>query len=346
MIEQSPKVSIVVAVYNIEKYIREALDSVVNQTLSDIECICVNDCSTDNSLAILNEYAQKDSRIKVFSMDKNSGPGVVRNYGLEKATGEYIMILDPDDFLEPEACEVAYKQISKNNNDLVIFSNYQYNDVNKTRKEYPKRIRPFVEQFDNPNICLKDFNKSFFYTGCTWSQIYKRSFLMENDIKYLDTYVCEDAFFLVKAYVCSSSISVIPKPLYNYRCARPGSSTANEKRWEQVLLGKFAPLECIDASPHKEVFRKMYLQNLVKSSQYYAGLYAKNNLKISIMYSRKLQKYFIDLDKRYQLKNYVDRKTYKKLKKIIRASDFDIIFKCWLLKNKMFLKKICSSICK
>ncbi len=337
--KNQPKVSIIVAVYNTAKYIREALDSVVNQTLVDIECICVDDCSTDDSFAILNEYAQKDSRIKVFQMEQNSGPGVVRNFAIEKAIGEYIMILDPDDFLELDACEVAYDQISKNENDVVIFSNYQYNDLTQTRKEYPKRVIPFLEKLDDPKINLKEFDKTYFYTGCTWAQVYKRSFLIENDIKYLNISMCEDTVFLVKAYVCSSSISVIKKPLYNYRCARPGSATVNVKNWQQIFTGKFAALECIEESPYKEVFRKMYLQNLINSTQYYAGLYAGIDLKVSIEYVKKMREYFIDLDSKYDLPNYVDNKTYKKMKKITKLTNTQIDLKCLVQRSKAFTKK-------
>ena len=115
-----PKVSVIIPVYNVEKYLHQCLDSVANQTLKDIEIICVNDCSKDNSLDILNEYAKKDSRIKIINFEENKGPGVARNAALDIAQGEYIMFLDPDDWYELNACETAYNQIVENNNDIVV----------------------------------------------------------------------------------------------------------------------------------------------------------------------------------------------------------------------------------
>ena len=93
-----PEVSIIIPVYNVEKYIRQALDSVVNQTFKDIEIICVDDCTPDRSFEIVREYAAKDTRIKLLSLSENSGGGTARNRALETASGRYVMFLDPDDY--------------------------------------------------------------------------------------------------------------------------------------------------------------------------------------------------------------------------------------------------------
>jgi len=100
-----PLLTIAVAVYNTEKYLRECLDSVVDQTYRNLEIICVNDCSTDNSLEILEEYATKDKRIKIIINEKNLGLGVTRNVGMEAAHGEYILFIDSDDWLDLTTCE-------------------------------------------------------------------------------------------------------------------------------------------------------------------------------------------------------------------------------------------------
>ena len=91
------KITVIIPVYNVEKYLQKALDSIINQTLKDIEIICVDDCSTDSSFEILQEYGQKDSRIKILQTDANSGPGIARNKALDIAQGEYILFVDPDD---------------------------------------------------------------------------------------------------------------------------------------------------------------------------------------------------------------------------------------------------------
>ena len=99
-----PKVSIIVPTYNVEQYLREAMDSIINQTLKDIEIICIDDGSTDNSGKILDEYASKDSRVKVIHK-KNGGYGKAMNVGLDNATGEYVGIVEPDDYIEPDMYE-------------------------------------------------------------------------------------------------------------------------------------------------------------------------------------------------------------------------------------------------
>ena len=125
-----PKVSIIVPVYNVEKYLCQCLESLVHQTLTDIEIICVNDGSTDNSLGILNKYAQLDSRIKVFSQ-KNQGVSSARNLGLEKVNGEYITFVDSDDWIELNACEILYNTAQERNTDILLCSYYNYDNNRK-----------------------------------------------------------------------------------------------------------------------------------------------------------------------------------------------------------------------
>ena len=117
---ENPKISVIIPVYNVEKYLRECLDSVVNQTMRDIEIICINDGSTDNSLDILKEYAAKDDRIIVINQT-NGWLSAARNSGLKIARGEYIQFVDSDDYLELNACETAYKYALQYNADVVVF---------------------------------------------------------------------------------------------------------------------------------------------------------------------------------------------------------------------------------
>lgn len=104
-----------------KKYVKKCIESVVNQTLKNIEIICINDCCTDNSMIEVEKFAKNDSRIRILNHLENKGLGPARNTGLDAATGKYIMFLDSDDWLELNACEVAYKQMSLNSNDFVYF---------------------------------------------------------------------------------------------------------------------------------------------------------------------------------------------------------------------------------
>ena len=107
-----PKVSVIVPVYNTEKYLPQCLDSIINQTFTDFECICINDGSTDNSLSILEEYAKKDSRIRIISQ-KNAGLSNVKNVGIKNATGIYITFIDSDDFVSLDYIEKLFKCIDE-----------------------------------------------------------------------------------------------------------------------------------------------------------------------------------------------------------------------------------------
>ena len=125
----NPKISVIVPVYNVERYLRKCLDSIIAQTFSDWECICVDDGSPDNSGKILDEYAAKDKRFVIIHKE-NGGVSSARNAGLDMARGEYITFCDSDDWIEKETYEVAYMNAKKNNADIVTWQ-YQINDENK-----------------------------------------------------------------------------------------------------------------------------------------------------------------------------------------------------------------------
>ena len=124
--QNSPKVSIIIPVYNVEKYISQCLDSAINQSLKDIEIIIVDDCGSDKSIDIVKEYAKKDSRIKIIYNKQNQGPFVSRNNAAIKASGEYLLCLDSDDFLDLKACEMAYNATKDGYYDIVKFNAYNY----------------------------------------------------------------------------------------------------------------------------------------------------------------------------------------------------------------------------
>ena len=119
------KISIIVPVYNTEPYLEQCLDSIINQTLEDIEIICVNDGSTDNSLSILEEYASKDNRIRIINQE-NKGQGFARNNGLKNVNGEYVLFVDSDDWIELNTCEALYKKVNELDLDMLFFCATSY----------------------------------------------------------------------------------------------------------------------------------------------------------------------------------------------------------------------------
>ena len=211
-----PKVSVIIPVYNVEKYLRECLDSVINQTLSDIEIICINDGSTDNSLEILREYAQKDERIILISRE-NKGVSVSRNEGIKKATGEYIAFIDADDYLENNNYyEQLYECAAKSNSDIAKGS-YRYgkrkinNGVNEKIKEDKNN---FIAQFA--------------------SAIYSSKMLKDNNISFPTIMDMEDTVFVFACAIHANTVKIVPNAIYSV-VLNPNSVTRSKLSHKQVL---------------------------------------------------------------------------------------------------------------
>ena len=252
------KISIIIPVYNTEKYLKKCLDSIINQTLKSLEIICIDDCSTDNCLHILKEYQLKDNRIKIIEQKENKGQGVARNLGLNIAEGEYIMFLDPDDWLELNACEIAYNQISRNKNDIVFY-NFCFYSEKSNRVKSANRINTFKNLLHEKQIELyKIQNFRIYYGASIWTQIYKRSFINDNNIRFSKTRTCEDNPFFFKALVCAKTVSAINLPLYFYR-TREVVSLHYVKAWRDVLQNKLQSYEIIKKSQYKNEFMPMFI---------------------------------------------------------------------------------------
>lgn len=147
------KVSIIVPVYNVEKYIDRCLNSLVNQTLKEIEIIIVNDNTPDNSMKICEEYAKRDNRIKIYNKEQNEGLGLTRNYGIKKANGEYIAFVDSDDYVDNDFYEKLYNKIIKTNSDICFAEYKRY--TSKNDKIVSSKI-PFETDIEKTKYVLQD----------------------------------------------------------------------------------------------------------------------------------------------------------------------------------------------
>ena len=224
--------SILIPVYNVEKYLRECLDSVVAQTYSDWEAICVNDGSTDGSASILEEYAAGDSRFTIVSKT-NGGLSSARNVGLDASKGEYILFLDSDDWLEMNALDSLAGQLD--GEDLMCFSGRRYFEA-EGKLMAPDRLteRRYLSGMDyyNENALAR---RDFAFV-CVVLRSYKRSFLLENGLRFKEGILHEDDLFTPQACYYAKGISVIDECLYNYR-VRPNSitTTVNMKRLVDLM---------------------------------------------------------------------------------------------------------------
>lgn len=212
-------ISIVMPVYNIEKYLKECLDSILNQTFKDFEIICVDDGSKDNSLNILNEYAKKDLRFKIISQE-NSGAGVARNNGLSRAQGEFIIFLDSDDYFEPTMLEEMYNKAQDFNADLVVSSAKKVNEIGgvieNTNPLWPIKldITPMNTVFN-----WRDYPEDILNMFCVipWNKLCKRDMLIKNNIRFQNLLSSNDVSFGHKVQICAERIVVFDRQLINYR---------------------------------------------------------------------------------------------------------------------------------
>ena len=224
------KVSVLVPIYNVEKYLPECLDSLVAQTLADIEIICVNDGSTDDSLKILQKYAKKDERIKIIDKE-NTGYGDSMNQALAAAKGEYIAIVESDDFLEADACEKLYEIAHKDKADIVR-ANYYYHSA-----EGDTLHRAIRDQFlYHPQDILE--NPAILYEEpAIWSAIYRRKFLQDRGIKFLTTPGAsyQDTSFNIKALCAAERIVYTDKAFLHYRTDNNESSVKSLEKADYVI---------------------------------------------------------------------------------------------------------------
>ena len=211
--QNNAKVSVIVPVYNVEKYLSRCLDSIINQTLKEIEIICVNDGSTDNSRAILEEYKNKDSRIIIVDK-KNGGLSSARNAGIKIATAPYIAFVDSDDWIETNTYETAIKYFDEDI-DLVQYGTSVINEdfdeddiVVKTSRNHHKIRRCGKFKIDNDVLMTTILT--------SWSKVFKRKIIINNNIEFPIGLLYEDIEFFYKYCVYAKNCYFIDKKLYNY----------------------------------------------------------------------------------------------------------------------------------
>ncbi len=224
------KLSVIIPVYNVENYLKECLDSVCAQSLSDIEIICVDDGSTDKSPDILMEYAKKDSRIKVITKE-NGGQASARNLGIKSSNGEYVAFVDADDFIEPEMFEKLYTKAKDDNLDLAMCKIATYNNQTCEIKDNVWYYMLGVfRDFDKEIFSHKDTREFTCHIAVTpYNKIYKSSLLKDNDILFPEGLIFEDEKFFYDVYLRAKRVSIVDEFLYYYRVKRLGSTVDIEK---------------------------------------------------------------------------------------------------------------------
>ena len=332
-----PSISIIIPVYNVEKYLKECLDSIVNQTFRDFEIICINDGSTDSSPEILNKYAQKDNRFIVISQE-NQGQGVARNRGIEIANGEYIMFLDSDDWLDTNTFELCYKQIKECKNDFVMFGYSNYYEERNLLVPNTTKLKPF-KGIENKSINLKTLDIPFYNNSFCVTQIYSKEFLDKNNIRFSTDKNGEDILFVSKAIIESSSISIIDKPLYVYRRRMFSTTTTqNEYFINSTFSTRQKAYELYLQSGNKNL-TNAFIEYEIRSLIHWFSTIEDYSLRK--MYYYKMQELFKYLNDNYNInKRLLGKNNYKKLKLIIKHSYLFYNFNYTLSKIPQFIFSI------
>ena len=220
---KKPIISVIVPVYNVENYLKGCLESLVNQTLYDIEIICVNDGSTDKSLDILNKYRKQDSRI-ILVNKANEGVSIARNDGLRIAGGGYVVFVDADDYVEKCLCERLYEVIVQTNTDIIV---YGAEIFPKKAVEYESWLLDTLKV--KKMVYSSNCEKALFNEKCSkpfvWNKCYKRDLLYNNNIWFhKDIRLGEDNLFQFMVFPRAHEVVFIEDVLYNYRCIREDSA--------------------------------------------------------------------------------------------------------------------------
>ena len=251
------KVSVIVPIYNNEAYLRQCLDSILRQSLKDIEIICVNDGSTDSSEEILKDYVNRDSRIRVIT-HKNSGYGRSMNVGMEAARGEYIGIVESDDYISRGMLSCLYRTAKRKRADIVKSDYYEFREDGE--KKYVRT--PTDPSLYGKVISANTNEEIYHFRMNTWTGIYRRDFLTLNGIKHNETPGAsyQDNGFWFKTLTLAERVVFIRRAFYHYRQDNPTSSI-NSQGKVYAMCEEYRHIEEFLASYPK--LRKMHLGSLL-----------------------------------------------------------------------------------
>ncbi len=229
-----PKVSVIIPVYNTEKYVRQAVESICRQTLKDLEIIIVNDGSTDGSMTILEELAAQDERIKLFSQE-NQGQSAARNFATEKAKGKYIYFMDSDDFLEKDALQLCFEKAESNNLDFVLFDAEILNPQDTTAIDitYQRTQIMDEESIYTGSELLNLFIRKYIFTPSPCLSFINTTFFRQKNLSFYPGIIHEDQLFTCKLYLNANKVMCIAKPFFKRRF-RSDSTMTNRFAWKNM----------------------------------------------------------------------------------------------------------------
>lgn len=366
------EISIIIPVYNVDKYLGECLESLINQSFNHFEIICINDGSTDNSQYILEEYQKLDERIVIYTT-KNSGAGAARNNGIRYAKGKYILFLDADDIFDKDLLCKVYENAEKNSSDIVAYNYIKFDQegnnyyINGMRKQLlPTGIEKFNYR-NCPNRIMSIVNPT------PWNKCYRKEFIIENELKFEEISSSNDITFAAVSMAKANVISFVDNYLVKYRIGHEGTITnIKSKNLNNIIIAVSSAVEQAEKFEHyneiKNAVKYFAVDNYVfgllnyvkdftaaQSKEYYDYIHKYFNQKLPdldgeiINDSRLLREY--RLINKYDYKEYVEivskriivsltsypariKYVYKALESIFNQTKLPDLIVLWLAKNQ------------
>ena len=309
-------ISVIMPVYNAGRYLRQCMDSLISQTLHNIEIICVDDGSTDDSVAILEEYARKDSRVRIICQS-NSGAGAARNNGIRHAVGEYLSILDCDDFFEPDMLEKSYQRAKETDADIAVFRCDLYDDRTGACRSGDYTIRrellPQKEVFSAWDV-KKDVFRLFI--GWSWDKLFRRNFVLENEMWFQEQRTTNDMLFVFNGLIRAKRIAVMDNVFVHYRQSEGTLSVTREKSWMCFYNALMALREELHKTGSYERFEQDFKNYCIHFS-----LWNLNTLKEpthAILYNKLREEWFAEMDlMRHSAEYFYNQHEYQSFRNIL-----------------------------
>ncbi len=322
-----PKVSVVVPIYGVEKYLHQCVDSILAQTLEDIEIILVDDGSKDKCPQIVDEYAKKDKRV-VAIHQPNGGYGRAVNHGIEVATGEYIGIIESDDWIEPTMYEKLYSNAKENNTDITKCEFYIYNSYKSPEKQNKRYQGKYQDLQKAPDgvFNVEQYPLIVGFHASIWSSIYRSDFIKQQQVIESRSASYQDFPFMIEAMCRAKRITIVKEPLVHYRMEE-GQNSSTIRRDERLIL---MPIQCIEG---KKILKKYGKYETLKEEFYYHCYLACIGFYKNIYWKHK-KSFFLKLYELFaELKNDDDFGF-----KYFGKKDRKIVFR---IVNNSFLGSIC-----
>lgn len=288
-----PKISVLVPIYNVKQYLAECIDSIIMQTLTNIEIILLDDGSTDGSAEICDEYAQKDQRIKVIHKP-NSGYGATMNIGLDNARGKYVGIVESDDYIRPEMYEEQYKLAEKEYLDF-LKADFRIFVGDKDFRTFTYRPMSYNKSYYNRILKPRDNTDVFNTYNTIWSGIYKREFLIKNNIRFNETPGAsyQDNGFYFQTYSLADRMWIMDKDFYQLRRDNPNSSIKSKAK-VFCMCDEYHFIENF-LKQHANLKEKLYKIFLFKKYQNYMFTFERIAFEFKLMFLKRMSEEFKDV---------------------------------------------------